>query len=61
MLADLARALKVTSDELLGLKPVKDKLSPRTARLLKRLQRIEQLSPPDQRAVFKVLDAMVEK
>ncbi len=41
MLVDLARALHVSTDELLGLKPVKEKRSPKTARLLKRLQNVE--------------------
>jgi hypothetical protein len=31
MLIDLARALQVTTDELLGVKPVTDKTRPRTA------------------------------
>jgi hypothetical protein len=59
MLADLAKKLRVTADELLGLKPVKNKTSPKTARLLKRLQRIELLPPADQRAVLKYLDALL--
>jgi transcriptional regulator with XRE-family HTH domain len=37
LLAELARALKASTDELLGLEPVKDGTSPRTAHLLKRL------------------------
>jgi len=60
MLVDLARALGVSTDELLGVKPVRDQLSPRTARLLKRLRRIEELQPGDQRAVLKLVDAMLE-
>jgi len=60
LLVDLARALKVTSDELLGLEPLTAKTSPKTARLLKRLQRIEELPPADQRAVLKLVDAMLE-
>lgn len=60
LLADLARALKVTSDELLGLKPATDKPSPKTARLLKRLQKIADLPPADQRTVLKLLDALHE-
>ena len=53
LLVDLARALKVSTDELLGVKPVRETLSPKTARLLKRLRRIEELPPADQRAVLK--------
>jgi transcriptional regulator with XRE-family HTH domain len=60
LLVDLARALKVSSDVLLGLAPIADKTSPKTARLLKRLRRIEELPPADQRAVLKLVDAMLE-
>ena len=60
MLVDLARALDVTTDELLGMAPLKAKTSPKTARLVKRLQRIERLPPADQRAVLKFLDALLE-
>ena len=54
----LAQALKVSSDELLGLKPLTEKRSPRTARLLKRLQKIEDLPAADQRTILKLLDAL---
>jgi|GEM_PF-975113 len=60
LLAHLARALKVTSDELLGLKPATEKPSPKTARLLKRLQKITDLPAADQRTVLKLLDALHE-
>jgi hypothetical protein len=60
MLVDLARALRVTSDELLGLKAVRETLAPKTARLLKRLRRVEELPPADQRAVLKLVDAMLD-
>jgi hypothetical protein len=40
-LAPLATALRVTTDELLGLAPITKTMRPRTARLLKRLQQIE--------------------
>jgi transcriptional regulator with XRE-family HTH domain len=60
LLVDLARALKVSADELLGLEPVTEKTPPKTARLLKRLRRVEELPPADQRAVLKLVDAMLE-
>ena len=60
LLVDFARALHVTTDALLGLKPIADTLAPKTARLLKRLQRIEELPPADQRAVLKLVDAMLD-
>ncbi len=60
LLVDFARALHVTTDALLGLKPIADTLAPKTARLLKRLQRIEELPAADQRAVLKLVDAMLD-
>lgn len=60
LLVDLAKALKVSADELLGLKPAAERASPRTARLLKRLARVEKLPPADQRAVLKLVDALCE-
>jgi transcriptional regulator with XRE-family HTH domain len=59
VLTDLARALKVSTDELLGLAPIKNGTSPKTARLLKRLQKVSELTPADQRAVLKMVDALV--
>jgi hypothetical protein len=41
-------------------KPTADPLSPKTARLLKRLQRIAELPPADQRAVLKLVAALLE-
>ena len=60
MLIDLARALDITTDELLGMKPLEKKISPKSARLLKRIKKIETLPPADQRAVLKFLDALLE-
>ena len=61
MLVDLAKALRVSADQLLGLKPPKEKRSPRTARLLKRLQKVEQLPANDQRVVLKLVDGLLER
>ena len=61
MLVDLARALGVSTDQLLGLKPTREKKSPRTARLLKRLQKVEKLRPADQRVVLKLVDGLLER
>lgn len=58
--SSISRALHVTTDALLGLKPIADTLAPKTARLLKRLQRIEELPPADQRAVLKLVDVMLD-
>jgi hypothetical protein len=50
----------VSADELLGLEPLKDQTKPRTARLLKRLRKVENLAPADQRAVLKIVDGLLE-
>jgi hypothetical protein len=40
------------------LNAIAEKRSPRRARLLKRLQKVEDLAPADQRAVFKMVEAL---
>ncbi len=55
----VAAALRVTTDELLGVKSLTDVPRPTTARLMKRLQQVEALPPADQRAVLKVVDALL--
>ncbi len=60
MLAPLATALRVSTDELLGLAPLTETMQPRTARLMKRLQQIEELPAAEQRAVLKMVDALLE-
>jgi transcriptional regulator with XRE-family HTH domain len=59
ILVELAQALRVLTDKLLGAKPVREALAPKTARLLKRLPRVDELPPADQRAVLKLVDAML--
>jgi len=59
LLADPAIALQVSTDELLGLKPVTQKASPKKARLPTRLETVETLPVADQRAVLKFVDALV--
>ena len=60
LLADLAKALKVSADELLGLMLPKEQTSPKLARLLNRLKRVADLPPADQRAVLQHIDALVD-
>lgn len=60
ILPDLARALGVSTDALLGVEPLKEEADPRTARLLKRLQRVQDLPTADQRAILKFLDALLD-
>ena len=61
MLIDLAGALKVSTDELLGLKAEKETVSPKEARLLNRLRKVSELSPTDQRAVLKYIQSLSEQ
>jgi transcriptional regulator with XRE-family HTH domain len=61
ILADLASALKVSVDELLGRKPVKESVDPKTTRLMKRLKRVQELPLTDQRTALKILDALLAK
>jgi transcriptional regulator with XRE-family HTH domain len=60
LLAALAQALKISADTLLGLSPVKEGTSPKTARLLKRLRKVGELPPADQRAVLKIVDGLLQ-
>jgi len=59
LLVDLARTLRVSTDTLLGVTPLPTTPSPKTARLLKRLQPIAAL-PADQRAILKLVDALLD-
>ena len=59
MLVDLARALKVSVDQLLGVKAVKDAANPKAARLMNRLKKVQDLPPADQRALLRYLDLLL--
>jgi transcriptional regulator with XRE-family HTH domain len=60
-LVALVRALRVTADELLGIKPAKLGAgnTPKRRRLLKRFQRMESLPERDQRAVLRLINSLV--
>ncbi|MBI4867539.1 MAG: helix-turn-helix transcriptional regulator [Candidatus Wallbacteria bacterium] len=55
----LARALRVSTDELLGMREFKESPSPRNTRLLKRLENVERLAASDRRALLKFLDLLL--
>ena len=61
LIEPLAKALKVSSDELLGLKRIKQQLNPEHAALWRRLKKIETLPKRDQKALLHYLDALVTK
>ncbi len=59
LLVDLAKALSVTTDELLGVNPIKRTKQP-DSRLQRRLQQIEKLSTPKKRQILQVIDTFIE-
>lgn len=61
-LVKLARALGVSPNEvLLDGHKAKEKISRKSSRLRRRLQRIEELPLSEQRAILKILDGLVER
>lgn len=63
MLVDIARALNVTTDELLGLTPAtkgKGRSKQPDTRLLRRMQQIEKLDAATKRQVVQVIDTFIE-
>lgn len=60
LLVELARALEVTADELLGMEQLREKVPVKKARIRRRLQQVEELPTADQKAVLKFVDALVE-
>ena len=61
LLGEIARALRVSVDELLGVKPFKEKLPPRDARILNRVRRILDLPPSKRRSVVEHLESLLVK
>jgi transcriptional regulator with XRE-family HTH domain len=61
LLGQMAEALGVSVDELLGLKPVADKPAPRNTRLWRKLREIEKLPAGDRKAVIKLVDGMLAR
>ena len=59
LLPDLVKLLGVTSDELLGIAPLKKARQPDT-RLLRRMQQIEKLDSSKKRQVLQMIDTMIE-
>lgn len=61
LLAKLARILKVSADEILGLEASRPARAPRDRRLLRRLQDLDRLSKRDRDALMRTLDAFLAK
>ena len=60
LLPQMAAALGVSADELLGIKPLRKGRKPDT-QLHRRLQRIEQLDPKAKRQITQLLDTFIER
>lgn len=61
LLPAIAKALRLTTDALLGAAPIKKVARPTDSRLHRRLQQIEQLEPTEKRQVLQLLDAFIER
>lgn len=64
LLPAIARALSVTTDELLGVAPARKPLKavkPANTRLQRRLQQIEKLDSQERRQILQVIDAFIER
>jgi transcriptional regulator with XRE-family HTH domain len=57
----LAKALNVSTDELLGLKQAKETLSPDFASLWRRLKVVENFSDKEKKALLQYVDIIAEK
>ena len=61
LLPAIAKALKITTDELLGHAPIKKQPKPRNTRLHRRMEQIEQLGPKEKRQALQFLDTLIER
>lgn len=60
LIQPMAKALNISADELLGIKPLKKTRQPDT-RLQRRLQQIEKMGTKEKRQVIQLLDTFIEK
>jgi len=61
MLVQLARALQISVDELLGLEAPRKNGAPLNRRFLRRLQAVDKLPKRDQEALLRTIDAFLAK
>ena len=61
LLPDLARALNVSTDGLLGIKPMKKMQTKPDNRLQRRFQQIEKMGPKEKRQAIQLLDTIIER
>lgn len=60
LLPAIARALQLSTDELLGIAPARRATKPANSRLQRRLAQIEKLEPTEKRQILQVLDTLIE-
>lgn len=61
LLADMARVLGISTDELLGHTPLRRAKRTGASRLERRLQQLEKLTPQEKRQALQLLDAFIER
>jgi len=62
VLPDLARVLGVTTDQLLGVKPVRSRTKkPQDTRLWRRFKQVEKLPAKERRQLLQLIDAFLER
>jgi transcriptional regulator with XRE-family HTH domain len=57
LLPTIAKALHLSTDQVLGLKPVQKRQPPLNQQLLRKMKKIEALPPRDQRPLLRTIDA----
>jgi len=60
LLVELCKTLRVSADELLGIKIPAEPKNPKMARLMNRLKRVAELTPAQQRAILQQVEALIE-
>ena len=62
ILPDLAQVLGVTTDQLLGIKPVRSRTNkPQDTRLWRRFKQVEKLPAKERRQLLQLIDAFLER
>ncbi len=61
LIIPLAKALNLTTDELLGAKKFKEELNPNLAKVWRKLKIIESFSEKEKKAVLQYVDIIAEK
>jgi transcriptional regulator with XRE-family HTH domain len=59
ILIELANALSLSTDQLLGVTPTKNGAPHGNSHLVRRLKQLESLPSNDQKAIFKFIDALI--